>query len=812
MCDGTTYDPPKVLEAPDQLVEVMADPAVDPPITTGEVVQGKYRIGALVGFGGMAVVMAAHHLELDQPVAVKLLLPEHAVRADAVRRFLAEARAAARLKSENVARVLDVGTTTTKHGVVIPFMVMELLEGQDLDNLLAARERLPFPEAVEYVLQACDAVAEAHSLGIIHRDLKPGNLFLTARRDGAPVVKLLDFGISKIAQRSSGKGQHAVTADREMMGSPGYMSPEQVRSAKDVDPRTDIWSLGVILYELLTGDQAFPAATIADIFVRILHSPPDPIAMRAPEVPPALVDVVMRCLQKKPEGRYPNVEALADALRPFRSTTPIFVALPPPRAVTMAMSDGAISVNTVNHPPQGRRIFLHASLAFGAVGLALIIFVIVMKVRGAEAARRESSLASDPPPAVAIAGGVVLVGAEPAAVNGNADANANANANANAKSGAWLFSRNVDLAVFLGSAAFSFAALGVGAWAGLLHGETPGWAWVPAVILCDVAHVWSTAFRTYLDPVERQSRPWVLALVPAIGLAASIALMSVGELAFWRALAYLAIFHFVRQQYGWVSLYRARAGEKGRLGRVIDTAAIYAATTWPLLYWHTHVPRRFSWFVAGDVASLPSFVGSVLMPVATGLYVAALVAYAIRAGMMWLRGKANPGKDVVVLTTVIAWYTGIVAFDSDYAFTVTNVFMHGIPYFALVYVHTRARSPATEPSRAAAPSPAPSLAQRLTRHVMIYLGVLWLIAFAEELVWDRAVWHDRGWLFGDAWDLPAIAKLVIVPLLALPQLTHYVLDGFIWRRRSNPSVAGLVSSPTPQTTRGPHVTLSTSSP
>jgi hypothetical protein len=366
---------------------------------------------------------------------------------------------------------------------------------------------------------------------------------------------------------------------------------------------------------------------------------------------------------------------------------------------------------------------------------------------------------------------------------------------------AWLFSRNVDLAVFLGSAAFAFAALGVGALAGLLHDETPGWAWIPAVILCDVAHVWSTMFRTYLDPGERRARPWVLGLVPAIGLAASIALFSVGERVFWRALAYLAIFHFVRQQYGWVSLYRARNRETGGLGRFIDTAAIYAATVWPLLYWHTHLPRRFSWFVAGDIAgvsvsALPAFV----MPLATVLYVAALSAYAVRAIAKWLGGTANPGKDVVVATTALAWYVGIVHFDSDYAFTVTNVFMHGIPYFALVYVHTRARARAASDSASgAAPVPAglsrtpPTLAERLTQNVIVYLGVLWLIAFVEELVWDRAVWHDRSWLFGDPWTVGSL-KLFIVPLLALPQLTHYVLDGFIWRRRSNPSVAGLVAS------------------
>ncbi|HSO38863.1 MAG TPA: hypothetical protein VLT33_40310 [Labilithrix sp.] len=361
---------------------------------------------------------------------------------------------------------------------------------------------------------------------------------------------------------------------------------------------------------------------------------------------------------------------------------------------------------------------------------------------------------------------------------------------------AWLFSRNVDLSVFLGAAVVSFGALGIGALTGALHEETPLWAWVPAIVLCDVAHVWSTVFRTYLDPAERRARPRLLLLAPILGLAASALLFALGELAFWRALAYLAIFHFVRQQYGWVSLYRSRAGETGTAGRVVDTVAIYAATLWPLLHWHTHLPRRFSWFVANDIVALPAFV----LPAATVLYVAALGAYVLRAIAMWARGTPNPGKDIVVVTTAAAWYVGIVAFDSDYAFTVTNVFMHGIPYFALVFVHARARSAAAA-SASAAPE-APSLAARLTRSVVPFLGVLWLIAFTEELFWDRAVWHDRGALFGEPWDVGPL-KLLIVPLLALPQLTHYVLDGFIWRRRSNPSVATLAA---------PQATLSTSRP
>ncbi len=349
------------------------------------------------------------------------------------------------------------------------------------------------------------------------------------------------------------------------------------------------------------------------------------------------------------------------------------------------------------------------------------------------------------------------------------------------KQATWLFSRNVDLAAFLGSAILSFGALGIGAFTGDLDDATPTWAWVPAIVLCDVAHVWATLFRTYLDPMERRARRRLLAIVPAAGLGAAVALYALGPLTFWRGLAYLAILHFVRQQYGWVALYRARAGETGALGRAIDTAAIYAATVYPLVYWHTHLPRRFSWFVPGDVVALPTQ----LLPAAAVLYVAALSLYCVRSARSWFLRTPNPGKDLVVLTTALAWYIGIVHFDSDYAFTVTNVFMHGIPYFVIVWWHARAVRP-RDAWRG-------SLGHRLTKNVAVYLGVLWTLAFCEELLWDRGVWHDRPFLFGDGWNLTA-AELVLVPLLAVPQLTHYVLDAFLWRRRSNPSVARLAAA------------------
>ena len=335
----------------------------------------------------------------------------------------------------------------------------------------------------------------------------------------------------------------------------------------------------------------------------------------------------------------------------------------------------------------------------------------------------------------------------------------------------------------------SFGALGIGALAGVLDDETPGWAWVPAVILCDVAHVWSTALphvprsggasRAPVAPRARADRS---------GFAAGVALFALGELAFWRALAYLAIFHFVRQQYGWVSLYRARAGETGRARSLVDTAAIYAATLWPLLHWHTHLPRRFSWFVAGDV------VRAAVVRDADRDRALRRRARRVRAcapRRMWLRGTPNPGKDVVVVD------------DGARLVRRHRRVRLGLRVHRHERVHARhpvlrarlrPRAQARDARAPARDTRALRSRERLTRHVLVYLAVLWLIAFVEELVWDRAVWHDRGWLFGEPGSVGAL-KLVIVPLLALPQLTHYVLDGFIWRRRSNPSVARLVDGP-----------------
>ncbi len=347
----------------------------------------------------------------------------------------------------------------------------------------------------------------------------------------------------------------------------------------------------------------------------------------------------------------------------------------------------------------------------------------------------------------------------------------------------WLFSARVDLLAFLGSAIVSLVALWIGARAGVLDDESPDWTWVPFVLLIDVAHVYATAFRVYFDPAELKRKPWLYALVPVLGYAIGVTLYSEGDMLFWRGLAYLAVFHFVRQQYGWVALYRARLGERDRLGRWLDTAAIYLATIYPLLYWHAHLPRQFWWFLKNDFATLPSLIVDVLQPV----YWIVLGLYAVRSLYRWLvRGEVNPGKDIVVVTTAVCWYVGIVAFNSDYAFTVTNVVIHGVPYLVLVYWYARSQRDTAARSY-----------RMLARGPVTFLLTLWLLAYVEEMFWDRGLWHERSWLFGPAWNVESL-KVWLVPLLALPQLTHYVLDGFIWRRKSNPTfslVASRESSP-----------------
>jgi eukaryotic-like serine/threonine-protein kinase len=306
-------DLPADSDADSFLKEVARAPRAFTLPSPGQLVGGKYRIEHLLGKGAMGAVFVAHQELLQQRVALKVMLPEAAASEQAAARFLNEARAASKIEGEHVARVFDVGQLETG----APFIALELLDGSDLAKVLLARRRISVSEAVDYVLQALEALAQAHVLGIVHRDLKPANLFLAQRRDGSRVVKVLDFGISKVIAPETGGAPNVLTASTSVLGSPLYMAPEQVRRSKSVDARADVWAVGVILFELLAGQPPFDAENVADVFVAILHQAPRPLHLLRPDLPDGIEAVVMRCLAKDASQRFGNVSELAAALSPF---------------------------------------------------------------------------------------------------------------------------------------------------------------------------------------------------------------------------------------------------------------------------------------------------------------------------------------------------------------------------------------------------------------------------------------------------------------------------------------------------------------
>jgi serine/threonine-protein kinase len=279
------------------------------PVEVGQVLAGKYRVERMLGAGGMGVVVAATHLELGQRVAMKFLLAEGMGSPEIAARFMREARAAARIRGEHVARVIDVGRLESGS----PYIVMEYLEGLDLEQLVK-KQVVSIEEAVDYLIQACDAMAEAHRLGIIHRDLKPANLFLAHGVDGQGVVKVLDFGISK---SSLDAAAGSLTSTSALVGSPLYMSPEQMRSSRNVDHRTDIWSLGAVLFELLARRPPYEGETVGELMARVLTDPLPSIRSFRADIPVGLEAVIARCLEKNPDARFANVAELSQALTPF---------------------------------------------------------------------------------------------------------------------------------------------------------------------------------------------------------------------------------------------------------------------------------------------------------------------------------------------------------------------------------------------------------------------------------------------------------------------------------------------------------------
>ena len=280
------------------------------PFAVGDVIASKYEVTGLLGSGGMGYVISARHIELGEMVALKFLRPEALVHAELVERFAREARAAAKIRSEHIANVFDVGTLSDG----TPFIVMEYLDGKDLADYLHQEGALPISVAVEYIMQACEALSAAHANGIIHRDIKPENLFLTQQAQGMHTIKVLDFGISKIALP---RGKRDLVRTQMALGSPVYMSPEQIRRSDQVDARSDIWAIGCVLFELLTGVTAFDEPSLLELSAAILEREPVPLQTLRPDAPEELEAVVLRCLTKNPDDRYQNVAELAAALYPF---------------------------------------------------------------------------------------------------------------------------------------------------------------------------------------------------------------------------------------------------------------------------------------------------------------------------------------------------------------------------------------------------------------------------------------------------------------------------------------------------------------
>ena len=279
----------------------------------GDIVAGKYRIDGILGTGAMGIVVLACHLLLGEKVAIKFLLPQSLGNGDAVGRFLREAQTAVRIKNEHIAHVFDVATL--EDGT--PYIVMEYLEGNDLAAFLQQSGPLPVEQAVEFILQACEAIAEAHELGIVHRDLKPANLFVIRRADGLLSIKVLDFGISKNVSESKMAAHVAMTDTMVVMGSPAYMSPEQMESARKVDLQTDVWALGAILCELVTGRIPFDGQSLPEVYTKIVAHPQPSIREWAPSLPGGLEDVILKCLRTNRSLRYRDVGDLAAALSEF---------------------------------------------------------------------------------------------------------------------------------------------------------------------------------------------------------------------------------------------------------------------------------------------------------------------------------------------------------------------------------------------------------------------------------------------------------------------------------------------------------------
>ena len=391
---------------------------MDSPVRVGETLADKYKVERVLGSGAMGVVVAARHVDLQQLVALKFMLPTALPNQAAADRFLREAQAAGRLRGEHVARVMDFGRLPGG----APYIVMEFLEGNDLEDILNKQGPFTVGDATLFLSQACSAMAEAHAQGIVHRDLKPQNLFLTKRPDGSPLLKVLDFGISKLQGDISGV---TATQSTTVMGSPAYMSPEQARSAKHVDARSDIYSLGAILYQLLSGYLPFQADSVAGMLVSIVSEPPIPLSEAAPHVPSDLAEIIMQCLSKDRDKRPQTARELGMMLAPFAGqrtslwdadterVTGKNLAATPPKAPARAKGDGVITTmepssrpndsaakakDAVAGPPKKSSPLVYAIA--GGAGLGLLVFFAMFFGHGSHDADSTKTATADSAAAV----------------------------------------------------------------------------------------------------------------------------------------------------------------------------------------------------------------------------------------------------------------------------------------------------------------------------------------------------------------------------------------------------------------------------
>lgn len=344
----------------------------------------------------------------------------------------------------------------------------------------------------------------------------------------------------------------------------------------------------------------------------------------------------------------------------------------------------------------------------------------------------------------------------------------------------WLKNQTFDLTFILLPSFFAVALVAIFSSSLDQTESIPLWAWIVLVLGIDVSHVYSTLFRTYFNSNEFKENQTLLTLIPLCVWIFGIVLYSVDGLIFWRVLAYVAVFHFIRQQYGFLRLY-AKDDESDKAGRALDAAIIYLATLYPIVYWHSHQPRNFHWFVDGDfIVGLPEVVSSVFM----WIYVVVIVLYFFKEIKNTVQGKAfNVPKNIIVLGTMVSWYFGIVYFNGDMIFTLTNIVAHGIPYMALVWLYGE---------RQKEKSDEPLILKKFQYKVFfskfsvpLFFLVLLMFAYLEEGLWSGLIWREHLAVFGQLSWVPQITSKEtltwLVPLLAVPQATHYVLDGFIWK-------------------------------